>query len=269
MKDFGSVDEQMVTPTISGGWYKLDRMRALVRPVPTSYPRCLSVHPADIDVLRARAQHARYREALGAAGVEVVELPPLEHQPDSVFVEDTAVILESIALITRPGAPSRRGEVEDLGGVFGPREVLRMTAPATLDGGDVLRVGRFVFAGLSSRTNREGFEFLRAAAERAGLEAVEVRVGDGLHLKSACSRLGEAVIGHFDRIDRAPFDARKLELIAAPDELGANVLELETKVLVSAAAPKTAKLIGSRAISVDVGEFHKGDGALTCMSILI
>lgn len=274
MKDFGSVDAQMLTPTISGGWYKLGRMRALVRPVPASYPRCLRSTPAsskseDIDILRAREQHARYRDALATAGVEVVALPPLDHQPDSVFVEDTAVILEQIALITRPGAPSRQAEGEDLDGVFGSREVLRMTAPATLDGGDVLRFDRFVFVGLSARTNRAGFECLRAAAARAGLEAVEVPVAGGLHLKSACSRLGEAVIGHFDQLDRAPFVSRKIALIDAPDALGANVLELGSRVLVSAAAPETVKLAGARAIAVEVDEFHKGDGALTCMSILI
>ncbi len=222
----------------------------------------------EIDVGKARSQHAAYVAALERAGFELIRAEPVDSAPDSVFVEDTAVVLGRRALLTRPGAPSRRAEVAGIRTCL-RGQVYEMTGPATLDGGDVLRLGEWIFVGLSSRTNRQGFELLAAHAAEEGLTAVAVPMREGLHLKSACSRLGEAVLGHFDRVDPAPFRERGLTLIDAPDEMGANVLELGKHVLISAAAPKTAAMVGERAIVVDVGEFHKGDGALTCLSILM
>jgi dimethylargininase len=244
-------------------------MRALVRSVPSTYQQCLRSRPVEIDVELARLEHAGYVAALERAGLEVTVLPALDSAPDSVFVEDAAVVLDETVVITRPGAASRQGEGASLVPHFVGRAVELMTAPATLDGGDVLRVGQYLFVGLSSRTNIAGFEMLAAAAAREGIEAVQISVAAGLHLKSACSRLGNSVIGHFDRLPREPFLEREILLIEAPDEMGANVLELGSAVLVSSAAPKTAALAGARAIVVDVGEFHKGDGALTCLSILV
>jgi dimethylargininase len=238
--------------------------RVLVRPVPSSYPRCLRTEESHIDLDRARQQHADYQAALAAAGLEVVRLPELPHAPDSVFVEDTLVVFGRRAVITRPGAPSRRVEVVGLALYLEDFETIFMEAPAKLDGGDVLRIDRRLFVGLSARTNREGMKVLESLGAE---EVVPVPVGAGLHLKSVCSRLGTKVIGHFDRFDATPFLERGIELIPAPDELGANVLDLDTCVLVSAAAPKTAELIGERARVADVGEFHKGDGALTCLSV--
>jgi dimethylargininase len=238
---------------------------ALVRPVPAAYASCLRHDREPIDVSVARRQHAGYVSALRDAGYEVVTLPALDDAPDSVFVEDPVVVLDRHAVLARAGAASRRVEVASIAPALDGFELVTMTAPATLDGGDVLRMGRRLFVGISERTNRSGFEVLAAVARSEGIEATAVALAAGLHLKSFCSGLGDAVIGCFDRIDRTAFEG--IETIDAPELAGANLLDLGAHVLVSAAAPKTAALVGERARVVDVGEFHKGDGALTCLSI--
>ena len=238
---------------------------ALVRPVPASYAACLRHNREPIDVSIARRQHAGYLSALRAAGFEVVTLAALDDAPDSVFVEDPVVVLDRHAVLARVGAESRRVEVASIAPALEDFELVRMTAPATLDGGDVLRMGDRLFVGISDRTNRAGFEVLATIARAEGIEAIAIELGGGLHLKSFCSGLGDAVVGCFDCIDRAAFG--DIETIDAPEPAGANLLDLGARVLVSAAAPKTAALVGERALIVNVDEFHKGDGALTCLSI--
>ncbi len=243
---------------------------AWVRTVPDAYARCLRTTTGDIDVERARRQHGAYVEALRAAGLEVIALPPLHDAPDSVFVEDPAVLLEGRALLTRPGAPSRRGEGATIGPALSVGDLEVMAAPATLDGGDVLRLGIRLFVGRTERTNDAGIARLSEFAARSGFETIPVSVRAGLHLKSAVTPVGEAVIGLFDRVDGEPFRARGVELIDAPELHGANVLDLGASVLVSAAAPRTAERLrgrGCEVVVLDVGELHKGDGALTCLSI--
>lgn len=238
---------------------------ALVRPVPASYASCIRHSREPIDLSAARRQHAGYVSALREAGVEVIMLPALDDAPDSVFVEDPVVVLDRHALLARSGAASRRAEVESIAPALEGFELVTMMAPATLDGGDVLRMGKRLFVGISERTNRAGFDMLAAVARAEDLEPIAIELVAGLHLKSFCSGLGDAVIGCFDRIDRGAF--RGIETIDAPEPPGANLLDLGAHVLVSAAAPKTAALVGARARVVSVDEFHKGDGALTCLSI--
>jgi dimethylargininase len=151
-----------------------------------------------------------------------------------------------------------------------------MAAPATLDGGDVLRVGHTLFVGLSTRTNREGVDALARVAHRDGLEVVTMHVRDGLHLKSACTIASASLVVYDPRVltsdDLAVFASRALELLPAAEPAGANVLALGDTVLVSAAAPRTAdalRALGLRVRIVAVGEIHKGDGALTCLSVRI
>jgi dimethylargininase len=226
--------------------------------------------PADIDVEAARRQHAGYVRALVEAGLEVIELPRLVDAPDSVFVEDPVVVLREQALLARCGAPSRRGEGASMSAALASFRLERMDAPATLDGGDVLWLGTRLFVGLTARTNNAGIERLAELAQREGIETIAVPLQDGLHLKSVVTPVGDAVLGLFDRIDREVFAARGIEMIEAPEEHGANVLDLGARVLVSAAAPRTAELLSSRGhriAIVDVSEFHKGDGALTCLSV--
>ncbi|MBI3268208.1 MAG: type 3 dihydrofolate reductase [Planctomycetes bacterium] len=246
----------------------------LVREVPASYARCLRRDPVAIDVAAARAQHAGYVSALREAGAEVVVLPADEGFPDASFVEDCAVVAGGRALLTRPGAPSRQGEVgpvaDALARWYG---VQRMEAPATLDGGDVLRVGRRLFVGLSGRTNLAGLECLERLAALDGLETVRVVVRAGLHLKSACGLAAPGLVLLAPGVlDPAPFEAAGLECLAVPEPVGSNCLPLGDRILVSADCPGTLALLvarGLRACPVRVTEFHKGDGALTCLSIRV
>lgn len=245
---------------------------AIVRPPGSSYSSCLREQPVAIDAELARSQHDGYVAALREAGIVVEVLPELPNAPDGVFVEDTAVVLDSCALVTRPGAPSRRGEVETIAAALeGRREVTIMQAPATLDGGDVLRFDRWLVVGLSRRTNRAGLECLARLAAIDGLEVVAVRVNEGLHLKSACTLAGpEIMLVREADLDLAALARLPLERLAVPEAAGANVLGLADRVIVSSAAPRTAELLERRGLSlriVELSQIHAGDGALTCLSL--
>jgi dimethylargininase len=246
--------------------------RAIVRPISRSYAECLREVPVAIDVARARAQHDGYVAALRDAGIEVEVLPELADAPDAVFVEDTAVLLERLAVITRPGAESRRVEHEAIErALAGSFELRRMEAPARLDGGDVLRCDRALLVGLSHRTDGPGFAFLAAAAKADGLRTICVAVERGLHLKSACSLADDHTLLvdpgclDIDAIARAGLD-----VVEVPEPLGANVLAFSDRVLVSADAPRTAELLARRGLSprpVALDQIHAGDGALSCLSL--
>lgn len=255
--------------------------RALVRAVPESYARCLRRERVEVDPARARAQVEEYARVLASCGVVVDRLPTDEACPDACFVEDAAVVLDaSLALLTRPGAPSRRPEVPPVAAALRglvTRQVGMDDDPsATLDGGDVLRLGDTFLVGLSERTNQAGVDALARAARPLGLTVQAVPVGDGLHLKSVmtlvapgCAVLLEGAPGH-DAL-RA-LDVRCL-LVDEDEPSGANVLALGTVVLVSSAAPRTAARLarepGLEVRMIDVSELHKGDGALTCLSLRV
>lgn len=243
---------------------------AIVRPPGPAYAACLRAQPIAIDVGLAIQQHAGYVAALRDAGIHVEILPELPGAPDAVFVEDTAVVLDSCALLTHPGAPSRRVEVASIGrALAGHRTLHTMLPPATLDGGDVLRIGRRLFVGLSQRTNRAGLGHLAAVAATDGLEVVAVTMAGGLHLKSVCSLAdAETLLVHGPGIDRSAFAG--LELVEVPEPAGANVLAFADRVLVSDAAPQTAALLearGLRTAPLSLSQIHAGDGALSCLSL--
>jgi len=252
--------------------------RAVTRAVSARYADCLrSDASARIDLQLARAQHAAYVATLRGLGVVVDVLPTDDVCPDACFVEDTAVITGAHAIATRPGAPSRRAEVEPVAtALANDLSVHWMEAPATLDGGDVLRVGSRLYVGLSSRTNRDGADALARFASLDGLEVLQVSVRGGLHLKSACSLASASLFLYDPRVmgveELSPFRAFSLELAPVAEPAGANVLAVGHAVLVSAAAPQTAAMLRARGLDVrvvDVGEFHKGDGALTCLSLRV
>jgi dimethylargininase len=247
---------------------------AFVRPPSASYASCLRSDAAPIDVDEARAQHAGYVRALRDAGVEIVMLLPEDELPDAMFVEDTAVIVGDRALITRPGAPSRRGETSSVRAALATRlEVVDMQPPAQLDGGDVLRVGDALLVGLSQRTNREGIDALRGFASELGLSTHTVELHAGLHLKSACSLADASTLLVFEGAFRpGALPALDVEVLKVSEPAGANMLAFDRRVLVSAAAPRTAELLanrGLRPIALELSQIHAGDGALSCLSLRV
>lgn len=227
-----------------------------------------------IDLARAAEQHRAYCEALEACGAQVITLPPIEDLPDSVFVEDTAVVLDELAVLTRPGVESRRPEVEATGPEVARlrASVARVEPPATLEGGDVLHVGRTLYVGLSPRTNPAGVESLRASVAPHGYEVVAVELRGCLHLKTGCSSLGDgAVLVNADWID--PHTFRGLEVLRVPagEPFAANALRVGRTVCVGAQFTRTAEMLsrrGREVRAVDVSEFAKAEAGLTCMSLL-
>jgi dimethylargininase len=250
----------------------------LVRPISARFADCLRSDGAGpIDVSSARAQHASYVRALRDLGLAVEVVPADDDAPDCCFIEDTAVVTGAHALATRPGAPSRRVEVEPVATALARScTVHRMAPPATLDGGDVLRIGARLFVGLSARTNREGARALAEVAALDGLEVVVLEVRGGLHLKSSCTLASASVLVFDPRVlgdeEIQALRGAAASLVAALEPAGANVLALGDAVLVSSAAPRTAADLRARGLDVrvvDVAEMHKGDGALTCLSLRV
>jgi dimethylargininase len=248
---------------------------ALVRGVPPTLASCeltfLSREPIDLD--RARDQHAAYATLLRDLGLEVVELPADPAFPDCCFVEDVAVVLDEVALLAMPGAPSRRGEVRVVAeALVRYRRIERVELPATLEGGDVLRVGRTLFVGRSARTNEAGIERLRQVAEPVGYRVVPVPVTGCLHLKSAMTALDdERIVVNGDWLDPGPLRTLETVPVASGEPGAANVLRAGGKVVVHAGFPQTGERIarlGYDVRTLDVSEFLKAEAALTCKSLL-
>jgi dimethylargininase len=249
---------------------------AVTRPVSSSFGSCELTHLARvaIDVAVAARQHAAYEQALESAGCMVRRLPAEPQLPDAVFVEDAAVVLDEVAIVTRPGAASRRPEVESVAGALAAwRPVTRVAAPGTIDGGDVLRIGRRIWVGRSSRTNAAGFEQLRAAAEAHGYRVSAVEVRGCLHLKSAVTELDpETVLVNPAWIDADTFSGLRRVEIDASEPHAANVLRVAERLIYPAAFPRTAERLeklGARLALVDVSEIAKAEGAVTCCSIIV
>jgi dimethylargininase len=248
--------------------------RVLTRGLPASFHRCQRAdRSVDIDVAAARDEHTAYVEAVSRDAALTV-VPTDERYPDCVFIEDTVVVFHAFAAImTRPGAESRRGEVEAVTRALPGMQLFTFGAPATLDGGDVLRVDDRLYVGLSARTNAEGAAALETAAAGVGLAVIRVDVPRGLHLKSACTLVDEHTLIYDPAVglDLEPFG--DLDCVPAAEPAGANVLALgERRVLVSAAAPRTATMLGERGHRVEVidaTQIHLADGGLTCCSVRI
>lgn len=224
-----------------------------------------------VDVDRAMEQWEAYGKALRTHGWETVEVAPADNCPDSVFVEDTVVMYRNVALIARPGAESRRGEtagVEEAVASLGC-SVNRVREPGTLDGGDVLKIGDTVYVGRGGRTNAAGVQQVRAVFEPLGARVVAVPVAKVLHLKSAVTALPDGtVVGHLPSVDAPSLFPRFLPV---PEESGAHVVLLGgDKLLMASSAPKTAELfsdLGHEPVLVDIGEFEKLEGCVTCLSV--
>jgi dimethylargininase len=248
--------------------------KAWVREVPDSFSDALVMEGRpSIDVARARVQHDAYRQMLTGAGYEMTVIPADEGCPDCPFIEDTAVILDSIALITRPGAPERRPETGSVATVLHESmQTVELTEPATLDGGDVLRLGSTLFVGRSQRTNDAGIRQIAEIASGDGIRVIAAPVSKLLHLKSAVLGLDdETILMATDCTDPAVFVGYRV-IEKPPGERGASALRLhDGSIVVTANTPVTMGLVSGAGFEVDwfdSSEFQKADGGLTCLSLL-
>jgi len=248
---------------------------ALVRGVSPAMGRCELTHRErqPIDIERAEAEHRQYVTALTDLGCRVYELPADPNLPDSVFVEDTAVIVGDAVVITRPGAASRRPEVEPIRAYLSSHlEILRMEYPASLDGGDVLRVGRTLYVGASGRTDAAGIAQLRALVAPRGYDVVPVAVTGCLHLKSAVTEVADGVLlANRMHIDVRAFGQGKWIDVDLREPDAANGLRVGDAVLFPAAYPRTAerlRRLGILVRTVSVSELAKAEGAVTCCSLI-
>jgi len=249
---------------------------AFVRAVPDSFPEALVRGPRPhIDLDEARAQHGRYVRTLVDAGYAVDVIATDENHPDCPFVEDVAVVLEHVAVVTRPGAVSRRGEAEPVAASLAAHRTLRrIEPPGTLDGGDVLTIGDQCFVGRSARSNADGIrQFARFAAED-GRATTPVDVSGVLHLKSAVSCLDDQTLlvgpGTVPETMFAGFTI--IPKVASEIHLASTLRMRNGRLLMTANAPGTAERVASRGFGVDLidmSEFQAVDGGLTCLSILL
>lgn len=246
---------------------------AIVRmPSPTLAQGIVSGAHEPADYVRFLQQHLSYTAVLRSLGLEIVKLPSLPEYPDAHFVEDTAVITPEVAVITRPGAEQRRGETEEMrDAVAELRPLATIEEPGTLEGGDVLRIGRQVFVGLSKRTNKAGAEQLAGILEPFGYGVRTVAVKNSLHLKSEVTYIGRDTLLLTRKWATHKAFAR-FEKIVVPDEeaQAANALLAHSRLLVAEGYPQTSDLLreaGFDILEIVVTEPHKMDGGMTCMSL--
>jgi len=251
--------------------------RAIVRTPATTFADGLtSVDLGKPDVGKALEQHARYCEALQRCGLALTRLPAEASYPDSTFVEDTAILIPGCAILTRPGATSRQGEVASVAAAL-PQFYARVhaiVAPGTVDGGDVCQAENHFFIGVSERTNVEGARQLAQILAQEGFASalIDIRGVNGiLHLKSGISYLGDNRVVLIDALrDHAAFSGYETVPIAARENYAANFLRINESVIVSAGHPQfesTVKDFGYPVIALDMSEFQKMDGALSCLSL--
>jgi dimethylargininase len=251
--------------------------RAIVRPPCASFGNGLTaaeLGKPDLDL--ARQQHAGYCAALEQCGLTLTRLPEDPAFPDSTFVEDTAIVTRNCAILTRPGASSRAGEVASIAAALPAffAHIERIEAPGTVDGGDICQAGGHFFVGISERTNAEGARQLAALLQREGFSSdqVDIRGVPGiLHLKSGISYLGDRRLVVIDALaDHAAFGGYEVVRISQEEEYAANFLRINDRVIVSAGFPQFAasvRALGCDTIALDMSEFRKMDGALSCLSL--
>ena len=227
----------------------------------------------EISLAKAEEQHRLYEACLAELGATVVSLPAEPDYPDSVFVEDPAVVVDEVAVMTLMGAPSRRGESESLARALERYRPLRhLREPATLEGGDVMRIGRTLFVGVSHRSNRDGIGQLAVELAPFGYTVVAVEVRGALHLKTACCYIGDGVIlANREWLDTAPFGEFRIVDIAPDEPRAANVLFVGNSVIAPRCFPRTAEILaglGKKVRLVDVSELMKAEAGVTCSSLL-
>lgn len=222
---------------------------------------------------KALEQHQAYIEALKTCGVEVTVLPSNDEFPDSTFVEDTAVLTPKFAVISNPGAPTRNSEIRDMEPVIKSfyDKIYYIQSPGTLDGGDILQIEDHFYIGLSARTNLEGAQQLKAILEKENYQATIVKLDKFFHLKTGIAYLGDQTIvvaGEF--IDHPDFQSYKKIIVPPEEEYAANCIRVNDYVMIPAGFPKTVQAVkdaGYQTIELEMSEFRKLDGGLSCLSL--
>lgn len=249
---------------------------ALTRKISPRFNECEITHiqRSAIDINKAREQHNKYIKALTSLGCRVIELPEEPALADSVFVEDTAFILPEVAVITRPGADSRKPETETVSQALSPyRTLIRVKEPATVDGGDVLILGKKIFVGLSTRTNAPAIGQIGGLLDQYGYSVKGIEMQACLHLKSAITRIDDSTLlinGAW--VDPALFNEYDLIEIDASEPNAANCLPMNGKIIYPSTFPKTREKLerlGHIIYPVDIEEIAKAEGAVTCCSLII
>jgi len=254
-------------------------MIAIIRPVSRSIVDCELTHLArePIEYATAVTQHATYEAAVVRRGCDIVHVPAAHDMPDAVFVEDVAVVLDEIAVMTRPGARSRRDEGRDVEVLLAEyRRIARITAPGTLDGGDVMRAGRTLFVGRSGRSNDEGIAQLRTLTSLFGYQVSAIDVHGCLHLKSAVSAVAEhTLLGNSAWVDRRALGDLDWIEVDAREPFAANALRVSGGLIYPRAFVRTAELLRMHPATrnaplelVDASELAKAEGGVTCCSLV-
>ena len=249
---------------------------AITRDVSPRFNECEITHisrmPIDVEV--ARGQHRGYVDALRTLGCSVVELTAEADLPDSVFVEDAAFILPEAAVITRPGADSRKPETESVARALEPyRELLFVQEPATVDGGDILVMDKNIYVGMSTRSNRAAVDQINSLLGKYGCHTEGVRLQDCLHLKSAVTRVDEnTLLINRNWVDAKSFAGFEMIDVDPSEPFAANCLPINGQIIFPTAFPKTCKILETRGHTVktvSVDELAKAEGAVTCCSLII
>jgi dimethylargininase len=252
---------------------------AFTRAVSRRLAECQLTHLSrtPIDVARATAQHAAYEQALADSGFEVIRLPELADDPDAVFVEDTALLLDGHAVVTRPGAASRIGEIESTAAGLRDHFELHRIQSGFVDGGDVLRIGRTLYAGRSTRTDAAGIAALAEIAERLVYRVIEAELRDCLHLKTGATFAGPdgsgtpVLLYSEQSVDPSQFAGVEPLPVDELEPAAANCVRLADRLIIPAGNPRTADTLRARGfdvVEIDVSELQKAEAGVTCMSLV-
>ncbi|HNH79111.1 MAG TPA: arginine deiminase family protein [Anaerolineales bacterium] len=249
---------------------------AITRKISPRFNECEVTHiertPIDLNV--ARAQHQEYVHALAALGCQVIELPEEPDLPDSVFVEDTAFILPEVAVITRPGADSRKPETESIiRALSSYRPLVHVTEPGTVDGGDVLVLGKNIYIGNSTRSNTDAVHQIQQMLDHYGYTVTAVDMHDCLHLKTALTKVDEkTLLINPNWVDTSHFKGFDWIEVDSAEPFAANCLPVGDGIIFPTAFPKTSKKLEARGYkiqAVNVAELAKAEGAVTCCSLIV
>jgi dimethylargininase len=249
---------------------------AITRGVSATINDCELTHVSrtPIDVAHAREQHAAYESTLASLGCEIRRIPADDRYPDAVFIEDTAIVLDELAVITRPGAESRRGELNAVVAILGEyRTLARIEAPATIDGGDMLQLDDVLYVGRTLRTSDEGIAQLRELIAPHGYRVVAVDVNGCLHLKSAVTRVdADALLMNRRWVSPSLFDGWRIIDVDDAEPAAANALRIGESVIFPEELTRTRRKLeaeGIEVIAVPASELAKAEGGVTCCSVIV